>query len=274
MARWPSPARAMLSASLSVLQAPGLRAAASRLPLPASMKHAARRNLIERLEKLQVMLPKLDRALVYDLAMTSWTPWEISRLLGAPAASRAGIRHASEAFAEQMAYTDMRYFLPDDILVKVDRTTMACGLEGREPFLDHRLIEFALALPLKHRRGPLGPKHLLRKVLYRHVPRELLERPKQGFAVPLARWLRGELSPLVHEYLSPERVKAAGLFDPAMVAQAVRNFREGGPGNDRLDVQKLWYLIAFELWRSRWMEGGEVQPPTVKEIPRAVAFGD
>jgi asparagine synthase (glutamine-hydrolysing) len=272
MSRWPAPARAALSLSLGLLQAQGLRAAASRLPLPASMKHAARRNLLERLEKLRVMLPTLDRALVYDLAMTSWTPWEISKLLGAPAESRAGIRHTSEAFAEQMAYTDMRYFLPDDILVKVDRTTMACGLEGREPFLDHRLMEFALALPMKHRRGPLGPKHLLRKVLYRYVPRELLERPKQGFAVPLARWLRGELSPLVHEYLSPARVKDAGLFDPAMVAQTVKNFREGGPGNDRLDVQKLWYLISFELWRSRWMEGGEAHPP--KEIPRAVAFGD
>jgi asparagine synthase (glutamine-hydrolysing) len=238
------------------------------------MRHSARRNLIERMEKLRVMLPTLDRALVYDLAMTSWTPWEISRLLGSPAESRASIRQGSEAFAEQMAYTDMRYFLPDDILVKVDRTTMACGLEGREPFLDHRLVEFALSLPMKLRRGPLGPKHLLRKILYRHVPRELVDRPKQGFAVPLARWMRGELSPLVHEYLSPKRVKDAGLFDPALVAQAVKNFREGGPGNDRLDVQKVWYLIAFELWRSRWMEGGEAHPQKPKEIPLAVAFGD
>jgi asparagine synthase (glutamine-hydrolysing) len=155
-----------------------------------------------------------------------------------------------------MARDDMRHFLPDDILVKVDRTTMASGLEGREPFLDHRLVEFALGLPLALRRGPLGPKHLVRRVLYKLVPRELLERPKQGFGIPLASWLRGELAPLVHEYLEPRRIREAGLLDPDMVAEAVRNFREGGPGNDRLDMQKLWYLIAFELWRERWM----VQP--------------
>jgi asparagine synthase (glutamine-hydrolysing) len=273
MARWPRPARAALSLSLGVLQAEALRAVASRMPLPATLRHAARRNLVERLEKLRVMLPRVDRALVYDLAMTSWTPWEISRLLGAPAASRSSIRQATDAFAEQMAYTDIRHFLPDDILVKVDRTTMAVGLEGREPFLDHRLVEFALSVPLALRRGPLGPKHLLRKVLYRHVPRELVDRPKQGFAVPLARWLRGELSPLVLEHLSPARVRQGGLFDPAMVARAVKNFREGGPGNDRLDVQKLWYLIAFELWRSRWMEGGGAAQPR-KENVRAAAFGD
>jgi asparagine synthase (glutamine-hydrolysing) len=87
------------------------------------------------------------------------------------------------------------------------------------------------------------------------VPREILDRPKQGFGIPLARWLRGELAPLIHEYLDPARIRDAGLFDPGMVAQAVRNFREGGEGNDRLDMQKLWYLIAFELWRERWMQG-------------------
>jgi asparagine synthase (glutamine-hydrolysing) len=139
--------------------------------------------------------------------------------------------------------------------VKVDRTTMATGLEGREPLLDHRLAEFALRLPMRLRRGPLGPKHLMRKVLYKYVPRELIERPKQGFAIPLARWLRAELSPLVHEYLAPQRIRDAGLLDPDMVQRAVTNFRDGGEGNDRLDMQKLWYLIAFELWRERWMTG-------------------
>jgi asparagine synthase (glutamine-hydrolysing) len=156
-----------------------------------------------------------------------------------------------------MVHCDLRHYLPDDILAKVDRTTMAAGLEGREPMLDHRLVEFALRLPLAMRRGALGPKHLLRKILYRHVPRELIERPKQGFAIPLASWLRGSLAPLVDEYLAPERIRAGGLFDPREVRRAIANFREGGPGNDRLDVQKVWLLIAFEMWRSRWDEGYE-----------------
>jgi asparagine synthase (glutamine-hydrolysing) len=144
---------------------------------------------------------------------------------------------------------------------------MASGLEGREPLLDHRLVEFALRLPLRLRRGPLGPKHLLKKILYKYVPRELIDRPKQGFAVPLASWLRGELAPLVSEYLAPHRIRAGGLFDPDQVARAVVNFRDGGPGNDRLDSQKLWYLLAFEMWRERWMHRGASQP----EVRRARA---
>ncbi|HEX5129970.1 MAG TPA: asparagine synthase (glutamine-hydrolyzing) [Usitatibacter sp.] len=269
MARLPQAARSAFSYSLGLLEAKGLRAAANRMPLPAGLRHATRRNVIERLEKLRVMLPGLDRTLVYDLAMTSWTPWEIERLLGSPTAPREAVSCPADNFPERMAYTDMRYFLPDDILVKVDRTTMATGLEGREPFLDHRLVEFALRLPLDLRRGPLGPKHLLRKVLYKHVPRSIVERPKQGFGIPLANWLRHELAHLIPMYLEPTRIREAGLFDPEMVARAVQNFREGGPGNDRLDVQRLWYLIAFEIWRERWL--GRERP----RRPRALhATGD
>jgi asparagine synthase (glutamine-hydrolysing) len=168
-----------------------------------------------------------------------------------------------------MMMLDLETYLPDDILVKVDRTTMASGLEGREPLLDHRLVEFALRLPIGMRRGSLGTKHLLRKILYRHVPRELIERPKQGFAIPLSKWMRGELAPLIDEYLSPPRVRAGGLFDPDMVAKAVSNFRDGGPENDRLDVQKLWLLIAFEMWKDRWDTGYVRNEPDI-EHARAV----
>ncbi|MDQ3025358.1 MAG: asparagine synthase (glutamine-hydrolyzing) [Pseudomonadota bacterium] len=259
MARWPQAARSAFSKSLGLLGSGSLRTAASLMPMPMGLRHATRRNVVERLEKLRAMLPALDRTLVYDLAMTSWTPWEITHMLGRATTPRDSIAGPAGSYAAQMAHRDIRHFLPDDILVKVDRTTMASGLEGREPFLDHRLAEFALRLPMSLKRGPLGPKHLVRKVLYKLVPRELLERPKQGFGIPLAGWLRGELAPLVHEYLAPQRIRDAGILDPDMVSRAVTNFRDGGPGNDRLDMQKLWYLIAFELWRSRWMTGNKQQ---------------
>jgi asparagine synthase (glutamine-hydrolysing) len=209
--------------------------------------------VVERLDKLRVMYPDLDPALIYELSMSSWTPWEISSLLGGETSPRGRVETDARSYEDQLAHDDLRHFLPDDVLVKVDRTSMASGLEGREPLLDHRLVEFAMRLPLSMRRGPLGPKHLLRKILYKHVPRELLERPKQGFAIPLATWMRGELAPLVEEYLSPSRIRDAGLLDPDMVAAAVRNFKEGAGGNDRLDTQRLWYLLSFELWRERWM---------------------
>jgi asparagine synthase (glutamine-hydrolysing) len=243
------------------------RRAVASLPLDSLLSRASRlvphpsmrRNVIERVQKLHRLFPALDRGTMYDLAMSFWTPWEIEGLLGAKSEEREKVTAAD--FADQMSLTDMRYYLPDDILVKVDRTTMAAGLEGREPLLDHRLVEFAMRLPLSMRRGELGTKHLVRKILYRHVPRELIDRPKQGFAIPLGKWLRGELAPLLDQYLEPRRVKDAGIFDPDVVRRTVANFREGGPANERLDVQKVWLLLAFEMWRSRWEKGVEIHDP-------------
>jgi asparagine synthase (glutamine-hydrolysing) len=270
LARWPRPARAALAMALRALPPGALHALGERLPLPETMRHAARRKVVERLAKLEVMLPALDRPTTYDLAMSFWTPWEIASLLGEPCAPRERVEWPG-AFVDQMARCDLRHYLPDDILVKVDRTTMASGLEGREPMLDHRLVEFALGLPLGLRRGALGTKHLLRKVLYKYVPRELLERPKQGFAIPLSRWLRGELAPLVDEFLAPERIRSGGLFDPDAVARTVANFRVGGAAGDRLDVQKLWLLIAFEMWRARWEHGTQHETEGL-EHARAVHY--
>ena len=256
LARLPGAARRALAAPLSAFDRARLQAAADRLPLPAGTRHAARRAILERLAKLSVMLPQADPATVYDLAMCLWAPWEAAALLGGETVPRERVEGPGGA-ADQMVHCDLRHYLPGDILAKVDRTTMAAGLEGREPMLDHRIVEFALRLPLAMRRGRLGAKHLLRKVLHKHVPQELIDRPKQGFAIPLASWLRGELAPLVDEYLAPARIRDGGIFDPQAVQRAVSNFREGGPANDRLDANKLWLLLAFEMWRSRWDHNDE-----------------
>ncbi len=247
----------VLEREQSLAKIPSLmRSAVSALPVGALRGiggHRMRRQVVERIEKLHVLFPKLDRPTMYDLAMSFWTPWDIASLLHHQPVPRERIE--APLFADQMVRCDLRHYLPDDILVKVDRTTMASGLEGREPLLDHRLVEFALRLPPEMRRGTLGTKHLLRKVLYRHVPRDLIDRPKQGFAIPLSSWLRGDLAHLVDDYLSPARVREGGLMDPQMVSDTIRNFRQGGPENDRLDVQKLWLLVAFEMWREKWDRG-------------------
>ena len=254
LSRWPRGLRKAAAVPLAAFAGGRAEAIADRLPLPERRRHATRRALLERCSKLAVMLPDADGATIYDLAMSLWTPWEISALLGGATQPRERVEGLASV-ADQMTHCDLRHYLPDDILAKVDRTTMAAGLEGREPMLDHRLVEFALRLPLSMRRGALGTKHLLRRVLYKYVPRELIERPKQGFAIPLADWLRGELAPLIDEYLSPARVRDGGLLDPQAVRRAVTNFRAGGPGNDRLDVHKVWLLLAFQMWRGRWDEG-------------------
>jgi len=252
MARIPRAARVAMSQALGLLPNASLQAMVRHLPVPLGMQHAARRTVVDRLEKLRGVLPGAEPGKIYDAGMSFWTTGESAGLLGGSGAARPVLNGHARGFADHMSCSDIRHYLPDDILTKVDRTTMAVGLEGREPLLDHRLVEFALRLPLDLRRGALGTKHLLRRVLYRHVPRELLERPKQGFSIPISRWLRGDLAGLVDGYLAPERIRQAGLLDPQTVQRTVSNFRDGGPKRDRLDVQKLWLLLAFEMWREKW----------------------
>jgi asparagine synthase (glutamine-hydrolysing) len=134
------------------------------------------------------------------------------------------------------------------LLTKVDRTTMAASIEGREPLLDHRVVEFAFRIPTRLKIGNLGAKHLLKSIVYRYVPRELLDRKKQGFAVPLDSWLRRELRDLAGDYLSEARIRAAGILDWKTVSQATKDFYAG---TDRLKAP-LWYVIAFEMWHEAW----------------------
>ncbi|HEX6005093.1 MAG TPA: asparagine synthase C-terminal domain-containing protein, partial [Burkholderiales bacterium] len=250
--RIPRPARVALSQALKLAPFPMLQRVMEGLPAPPSVHHAARRAVFDRLERLAPIMPDVEPAMLYDMGTSSWTRRESERLLGCTAQPRAVLNGHARDLATYMTCCDLRHYLPGDILTKVDRATMAVSLEGREPLLDHRIVEFALRLPLDLKRGALGTKHLLRRILYRYVPRALVERPKRGFSVPLSRWLSGELSTLVDAYLAPARITAGAVFDPAEVERAVRGLRDGGARRDRLDVRKVWLLLAFEMWRERW----------------------
>ena len=146
-------------------------------------------------------------------------------------------------------YLDFRTYLEDDLLVKVDRASMACSLEMRTPFLDHRLVEFAAGLPvsLKLRRFQL--KYVLKKAVEPWLPREIVYRQKRGFSVPIAGWMRGQLGALLEDKLNPDKLRRQGWFEPAFVARLVEEHRSG-----RADHRKaLWTLLCFELWQERWM---------------------
>jgi len=149
---------------------------------------------------------------------------------------------------DRMRYLDMCTYLPDDILTKVDRASMAVALEVRVPFLDHRLVEWVWRLPSSQNARAGRPKHLLRRVLSRYVPDRLVERPKMGFGVPLADWLREPLRDWAEDLMTEARLSADGIFD----VEAVRSlWDEFLSGNDRR-YYFIWNILMFQAWHRRW----------------------
>jgi len=217
---------------------------------PAAVNHRLRRRITVPCARIRDRLQTRTIGEMFDQSLAMWPGDDLGRLLGwdaHPDRSTCDIYPGEDG--EKLCLWDLHYYLPGDILTKVDRATMAVSIEGREPLLDHRLVEFAFALPFRFRRGAWGPKHLLRKVLYQYVPREYLDRPKHGFAVPTQNWLRSDMGVLIDRYIEPGLIAAQGLFDPESVRRLLARFRAG----DRLVEQKLWLLLAFQMWHARWM---------------------
>ena len=143
-----------------------------------------------------------------------------------------------------MMYRDAMTYLPDDILCKVDRAAMGVSLETRVPFLDPAVVALAWRLPMSMKvRGDTG-KWALREVLYRHVPRALIERPKAGFGIPVGEWLRGPLRPWAEALLDPARLKSEGYLECAPIQEIWRDHLSG-----RRDWSpRLWTILMFQAW--------------------------
>ncbi|HXD18766.1 MAG TPA: asparagine synthase (glutamine-hydrolyzing) [Vicinamibacterales bacterium] len=246
--RIPLPIRALGGAVLRSLPLDQLDSwSAARFP--TLQRVHPRRRPMWRLCRVRDWLGSASNGEVYERMLgASWWGGDAATLVSGPRPARALADTYPGTFADQMCLWDLHNYLPGDILTKVDRATMAVGIEGREPLIDHRLVEFAFRTPVDMRRGSLGTKHLLRKLLYKYVPRELVDRPKMGFAIPLGDWLHGDLHHLIDDYLDPALIRKRGMLNPDAVERATRAFH----AHDDLATNKVWSMLAFQMWYERW----------------------
>ncbi len=243
----PAPARCAAVAAIRALR-PATWEALARL-LPARLRPA---NTGARAHKLAAMFGAGDLDSLYRILIQVWND-PGSPVLGSrsrqPRPHGRAVPAAITDPVERMQFLDTITYLPDDILAKVDRASMAIGLEARVPLIDHRVVEFAWRLPPAMKSAGGGGKHLLRQVLYRHVPRHLVERPKMGFGVPIGAWLAGPLRDWAESLLAEDRLRREGVLDPAPIRRIWAEHQSGRRNHEAA----LWAVLMFQAWQERWM---------------------
>jgi asparagine synthase (glutamine-hydrolysing) len=212
-------------------------------------------NFHDKWQRLTKLTGQTEISDLYRMAISLWPEDELYSLLGRVLPECK----FEEAFREteglpllaRLMRVDQKTYLPDAMLTKVDRASMAASLEVRVPLLDHRVVEYTSKLSdtLKYKNGK--GKYLLRKLLARYLPTNLFERPKMGFGVPIDHWFRTDLKPLLLDYLSPVRLKEEGLFDQELVEKKIKEHLSGKLNHKDC----LWSLFVWEMWRERWLGG-------------------
>jgi asparagine synthase (glutamine-hydrolysing) len=207
----------------------------------------------DKLHKLAGLLSAQSDEALYQRLVSFWPDAVALRTAGYPVPPgwiAYGTPAGLHTLPERMMYLDALGYLPDDILVKVDRAAMSVSLETRVPLLDHRVVELAWRLPPAVRLRGTQSKWLLRQVLYRYVPRELIERPKQGFAIPLDVWLRGPLRDWAEALLDARRIAREGFLDPVPIRRRWEEHLSGA----RNWQHHLWIVLMFQAWLERWAD--------------------
>ncbi len=161
-------------------------------------------------------------------------------------------KELSPQYHSTLAYIlaiDYQTYLLDDILQKVDRAGMSVSLEGREPFLDHRIIEWAAQLPMEYKYNKGEKKYILKQIVHKYLPKEMMDRPKMGFGIPIADWLQNDLKPFVDRYFEAGFIVKQNIFNPNEIQRIKNSFYEGKIER----AEKIWYLLMFQMWYDKWM---------------------
>jgi asparagine synthase (glutamine-hydrolysing) len=213
----------------------------------------------DKLRKFVQMSRARTAADAYEAAISEWSKSAREALGVRSSIAEAETRAAFEAASCVDARTGFMHFdacryLPGDLLTKVDRASMAVSLEAREPFLDHEMAQVATALPTHWKLRNGRNKYVLRRLLDRHFPVGLFDRPKHGFSAPVGAWLRGPLREHLRCELSAERVRQFGLLDPDAVTPLMDGFLAGNKGTS---AAGLWFLLQLQRWAGRWLYGSQ-----------------
>jgi asparagine synthase (glutamine-hydrolysing) len=243
----PQPLRAALAGMLTTLPPSAWNGVFKGLArfLPAAWRYA---NPGDKLHKLAEIVAVRSPEEIYLGLVSHWKqPSKVVRGAQEPATVLTDQAQWPDLpdFEQRMMYLDQMTYLPDDILTKVDRAAMGVSLETRVPLLDHRLVEFAWSLPLSMKIRNGQGKWLLRQVLYKHVPREMIERPKMGFGIPLDVWLRGPLKSWAEALLDESRLAREGYFNPAPIREKWVEHQAGR----RNWSYYLWDVLMFQAWQ-------------------------
>jgi len=242
--RIPSPVRKLMAGTMDIIPS-------NALPILRN-----KYNFHNRYEKLKGILRNPSSESIMLSLSQQFTNDQLNKLMKNKVDELETAYHSKELLKENytpLAYMmaiDYQTYMVDDILQKVDRATMTVSLEGREPYLDHRIIDWAAQLPddFKYHNG--SKKYILKEITHQYVPKQMMDRPKMGFAIPIASWLQKDLKDLVLTYINENRINEQGIFNWTQVQAILDSFYNG---KKELDV-KLWYLLMFQMWHARWME--------------------
>jgi len=209
----------------------------------------------DRKEKLRTLLLSGSVTGQFNIINQTYTPKESALLLRETAGDYPLVFDTDIAWNDRVEVmnrilaVEYKSYLVDDILQKVDRATMSVSLEGREPFLDHRLIEWVASLPVEYKYNNGVSKRILKDIVHGYVPESMMNRPKMGFGVPVQTWLKGELRPLFDEVMGEEAIRKQPWLEPASLLRLRRDYLEG-----RLeDFERIWFVFTFLQWAKRWM---------------------
>jgi asparagine synthase (glutamine-hydrolysing) len=226
----------------------------SHVVVPPSLRQTLTpANLGHKISATEELMRSFSVPEFFEGVVANQTMDEIAMMIPGARSQSVG-RHILASPQQQMMAWDFDNYLPDDLLVKIDRATMFHSLECREPFLDHRIVEFAATMPIEMKiRNGVG-KYALRKILERYLPPSAFNRPKRGFSIPIFAWFKDDLDRMFEKYFTEERLRTIPFFEPKAIRAEYKNYLLYKSRNKEHNIEKMWRILSFMLWWEKHMK--------------------